>query len=101
MAEMIRGVGRGLRNRRPVRATGLSHLYRTSFYTFANRWWLSPREAVRRLLTSPADRRGLDAYEDFHRRNARFYPDAAATMEFGPAGPIVTPAVVEPLEARS
>jgi GT2 family glycosyltransferase len=92
--ETVRGFAAGLRRRDPLRSPVISRTYRRSFHSYASPWWFvrPPREirragvrgVARALLRRPSGLPPSHLREEYLGRNARFYPDAAATLRFAP-----------------
>jgi GT2 family glycosyltransferase len=75
--ECLGGFAHGLRRRDPVRNAEVSRVYRRNFESFASPWWLS-----RPLSEIVRGARGAGRREDYFDGRSRYYPDAAATLEF-------------------
>jgi GT2 family glycosyltransferase len=91
--EGLKGFAHGLRHRDPVRNPQVSRTYRRNFQSYASPWWVSrplseliraaPAELTRGALgrgangSRPPGRREL-----YFTERARYYPDAADTLEF-------------------
>jgi GT2 family glycosyltransferase len=73
----MRGFVHGLRCRNPVTNVELSRVYRRNFESFASPWWLSrPLPDVVRGVRGPGRR------DRYFTERSRYYPGAAATLEF-------------------
>ena len=73
----VRGFVHGLRRRDPVENAALSRAYRRNFESFASPWWVSrPVAEVVRGVPGPGRR------DDYFAERRRYYPGAAATLEF-------------------
>ncbi|HKP88912.1 MAG TPA: glycosyltransferase [Thermoleophilaceae bacterium] len=92
----LRGFAHGLRHRRPVRSRELSRCYRRNCETFASIWWLTrppaelasslPREVARRALRGERRPEGIGRRETYFEDRARYYPTAAAALDFARSG---------------
>jgi GT2 family glycosyltransferase len=73
----LRGLVHGLRHRDPVTNPELSRVYRRNFESFASPWWMSrPLPDLVRRVPGPG------RYEEYFSERSRYYPGAAATLEF-------------------